>query len=72
MTAYKLRLNLNKMEGLLVGSSSVLRSGCTLMQAVVALTPKASVCTSFGILLDAGLLLDVQVIAIARSVYQQL
>lgn len=68
MTANKLRLNRDKMDVLLVGSSLVVGCGCT---PKLALTPKTSV-HSLGVLLDPGLLLDVQKVAVARSTYYQL
>lgn len=65
------KLTPDKMEVLLVGSNSFLRSDYISMLAEVALTPKTSV-HSLGILLDLGLLLCAPVATVARSAYCQL
>lgn len=63
-----LKLNSYKMEGLLVGSNLVLGNGFKLTLVRVAFIPSESV-SSLGILLDLGLLLDVQVVAVDRGAY---
>lgn len=65
------RLNLDKSKVLLIGPSLVLGSICTPVLSVVALTPKVFV-QNLGILLDPGLLLDVQVMAMVMNVYYKL
>lgn len=66
----ELKLSCDNMEVLLVGSSSGLRSGCPLILYGIAITPKASV-YSWGVILDLGLLLDNQMMAIAKCTYHQ-
>lgn len=65
------KLNLDKTEVLLVGTSLILRSGCTLMLDRVTLMPKASV-DSWGVLLDLGLLFGTQGEAMARCTFYQI
>lgn len=62
MRANKPKLNPDKTEVLLFGSSLVLGSGCMLMLDEVVLIPKASV-RSWSVLLNSAFLLDVQVVA---------
>lgn len=62
----KLRLNLKKMEALLVGSSSVLESGYTLKLSIVLHSLLRHLFSSLGVLLDG------KVAAVERSTYYQL
>lgn len=66
-----MKLNGNNLEVLWVESSSVPESGSTTRLVRIALSPKASV-HSLGVPLDPGLLLDVLIAAVARSVCYQL
>lgn len=67
--ANKQRLNPDKTEVLLIGSSSLLRSSCTLLLDGSAFSPTASV-RSLGMLLDLGMLQNEKVLAVASSDYQ--
>lgn len=60
-----LKLNPSKMDVMLVGSTSVLGNGCAPRLVGVALTNPLF--TVLGVLLDLGLLLDVQIAAVARA-----
>lgn len=71
MKASKLKPNPNKMEILWVGSQASLGTGSIPSLAEVALTPSMSVC-SLGIILDLGILFDVQLAALARGAYSNL
>lgn len=71
MQANKLRLNTPKAEVLLVGTSSLLRSGWTQRLAWVALTHNPFAC-SLSVLLDPHLLLHEQVTLVTRTAYIQL
>lgn len=62
------RVNPGKMEVLLVASSSVLGSDWTPVQTGLAFASQASV-RSLGILLVTALLLDVQMVAMAKCAY---
>lgn len=67
----KLKLNTDKTKVLLVGFNLVPGSGSMLILETVALIPKLSV-RSLGLLLDADLLLDGEVAAVASGSYHQL
>lgn len=62
------KLNPDKAKVLLVNSSLVLGSNCIQMPAGVAFASKVSIC-GLGVLLDPGLLLEVQVAALARMLF---
>lgn len=66
-----MKRNLDKMEVLVVGFSSVLESGWTLMLDQLVLPPEASV-HSLGVLLHLLLQLGGQVVVIVRSTHYQL
>lgn len=65
------KLNPDNAEVLLVGSSSLLGSHCTQMLGEIALIPKASA-SSLGLLVDQGMLLNVQVMDVTRDTCDQL
>lgn len=71
MKANKMKLNLDKMEIMLVGSNSILESGIMPILDEVALLLKDRV-HRMGVLLDPVLVLDIQVVAVSSSAFHQL
>lgn len=71
MSVKELKLIPDKMELLLVGSNLPIGSRSMPMLSSVALTPKLSF-HNLGVLLSLSLLLDYQVVTMARGAYRQL